>query len=186
MYKPAQFVTHASKFLDLKKEAKSVEKAATELREIESQRQSRQVTAGAVEQMLKTVDPNPMKMRTLADLLGTLNSDPAAAAALHLSQLTKFNPISAQLDELTRTNQTVTQYLEGLTKPNPFLSAYLESFGKQDLMEPDPSSATDVKVREAKDTSVSEAIDVKATEDLEKKEQTADSKDAATKETKDS
>src|SRR5579863_4643618 len=35
-YKPAQFVTHAIKALELKKEAKSVEKAATELREIES------------------------------------------------------------------------------------------------------------------------------------------------------
>jgi hypothetical protein len=38
MYKPAQFVTYAGRFLDLKKEAKSVERAATELREIESQR----------------------------------------------------------------------------------------------------------------------------------------------------
>lgn len=44
MYKPAQFVIWANKYLDPKKEAQSFEKAATELREIESQR-----TASAVD-----------------------------------------------------------------------------------------------------------------------------------------
>jgi PIN domain-containing protein len=145
IYKPAQFVTYASRFLDPKKEAKSIEKAAMELREIESQRQSRRATAEAFAKVLKAAQPNPMGTGTLADLLNSVKPDPAVTAALHLSNVTRPNTFSA-LDELTRLNLNssaleelnksnwASTYLESLTKPSSILSAQLERLTKSNAI----------------------------------------------------
>ena len=81
MYRPAQFVTYAGKFLDLKKEARSVEEAATELREIESQRRlaqaslvTNQLVSAALARWADT-EPNPLASATLPRP-SSLNANP--------------------------------------------------------------------------------------------------------------
>jgi hypothetical protein len=134
IYKPAQFVTFASKFLDLKKEAKSVEKAATELREIESQRQSSRETAAALAQLLKPPEPNPMQSRNLADLLKAVRPDPSVSAAFaSLADVTKPNPLATYIAEIARPDASAfsaSVNLADLIKPSSMLSAQMEEIAR--------------------------------------------------------
>jgi hypothetical protein len=143
MYKPAQFVIYAGKFLDLKKEAKSFETAATELREIESQRKSSLVASTTFAQMLEAVKPNLAASAAFAQLLDAAKPNPAAiaqmfetvkpnlAASAAFGQLLDAKPNLAESTAFARmleafnpnpTESAFAQMLEGL-KPNPTESA---------------------------------------------------------------
>lgn len=148
IYKPAQFVTNANKFLDLRKEAKSVEKAATELKEIESQRQSSRETAAALADFLRVAEPNPGS-KTILELLSAVKpnpsaseayvslanlSNPNASMAAYLAELVRPNAsavaASANLADLLRPRSILSAQLEEVTKHNATVSAYLESLTK--------------------------------------------------------
>jgi hypothetical protein len=137
-YKPAQFVTHASKFLDLKKEAKSVERAATELREIESQRQSSRETAAAFAHLLKVTEPNPIGSRTVLELLSAVKPDPSISAAFgSLANIAENKTAAAHLAELAKPNAfslAASVELARLLTPNSILSAQFEEFKKSNEM----------------------------------------------------
>ncbi len=154
IYKPAQFVTNANKFLDLRKEAKSVEKAATELKEIESQRQSSRETSAVLADFLRAAETNSIGSRSILEMLNATKPDASASAAFaslanlskpdnsvaaYIAALTRPDPsafaarlieprslLSAQIEQMNRSNATVSAYLESLTKPGPALSAQLE------------------------------------------------------------
>ena len=130
MYKPAQFVTYAGKFLDLKKEAKSFETAATELREIESQRKSSLVASTTFAQLLEAVKPSLAASAAFAQLLDAAKPSPAAfaqmfetikpnlAASAAFGQLLDAKPNLAESTGFAR-------MLEAL-KPNPTESAFAQ------------------------------------------------------------
>src|SRR5208337_899092 len=166
MYKPAQFVTYAGKFLDLKKEAKSVEKAATELREIESQRKVSQITfapnplvAAALAHLTET-KPNPLTAAIFAGLTD-YKPDPSLTALAHLAEI-KPNPLTAAI-------------FAGLAdyKPDPSLTAALAHLTE---IKPNPSITTKsalpvdaVKEHDVRGKSGTEATDRPSQEDKNKK-----------------
>ena len=167
MYKPAQFVTYAGKFLDLKKEAKSVEKAATELREIESQRKVSQITFA----------PNPLVAAALAHLTET-KPNPLTAAIF--AGLTDYKPdpsltaVFAHLEEI-KPNPLTAAIFAGLAdyKPDPSLTAALAHLTE---IKPNPSITTKsalpvdaVKEHDVRGKSGTEATDRPSQEDKNKK-----------------
>jgi len=121
IYKPAQFVTLASKFLDLKKEAKSVEKAATELKEIESQRQS---TRSTLSELLKAAQPSSIGS-SVFDIFHAVKPDTSIAAAF------------ASMADLNKPSSSVAAYLAELATPSA--ATLMASARLADLITPSPT-----------------------------------------------